>query len=775
MNRLSRVALQHAAVSAAVLAVSLFANAQNARADGGWDVAVRAPWIARLPLPDDAQGASAPSHGGLRIVLTDRQVRLGERGVETYFHDAQHVVGSAGVENVSEIRIPFDPSYNRLHLHAVRVHRDGVARDVPLTSNVVRTFYEESDEGARTYDGRRVALIVIPDVRVGDTLETDYTLVGDNPVFAGKYADQWSVGSTFDSRLFRFRLLTPPSRALSAQLVGAELASTTREVGTQREQVWTRENFAGVELEDKLPNGFDPVPRLVLSEYRSWSDVALWARALFPDVTVGKKGALADALRALNEGSKSQAEKALAAMHLVQDDVRYFGMELGENSHRPHTPEAVLAQRFGDCKDKAYLLVTLLRGLGIEAHVALVHVRRGAALVNALPSPAAFNHAIVHATLDGKKVFIDATLAHQGGTFVAHETPRFDNALCVQDGASGLTPIVAPAPTHPTLATRERYSRARDGSIAFDVETSYEESAADDLRSYLADVRPAEVSTRYLNAYAPEHPGIESRGALEIHDDRTANRVVVGEHYVIPNPDGFDWTYNASSLRPSLNAPRTVLRKLPLDVPHPLFLHHEIVLAVGGKPRGVPADLSRKSDALAFHRTSKVNGDAVTISYDLQSLSPSVAASDVEAHLRLLKELRSELNGQIDVAYAAPAPGLSSGEVASLWGFGVAVFGGLGGVVALKSKKLVRKLSWRRKLARKRGETPKAPLAVQTREAATAHLLAGSCLCGRRGGDANDVAWTPVRYEGGIVTSGRLPCACGERRVSYFTIAADVS
>ncbi|XHR98086.1 hypothetical protein ACFJIV_16335 [Mucilaginibacter sp. UC70_90] len=42
-----------------------------------------------------------------------------------------------------------------------------------------------------------------------------------------------------------------------------------------------------------------------------------------------------------------------------------MGIEIGEYSHRANNPEKVFRQRYGDCKDKSLLLVSMLKAGGL--------------------------------------------------------------------------------------------------------------------------------------------------------------------------------------------------------------------------------------------------------------------------------------------------------------------------------------------------------------------------------------------------------------------------
>jgi len=94
--------------------------------------------------------------------------------------------------------------------------------------------------------------------------------------------------------------------------------------------------------------------------------------------------------------------RALAA---VEKNVRYAGVEVGESSIIPRPPHTVLGNKYGDCKDKATLLVAMLRQAGIAAHVALLRAGVDFDVHPELPGMGRFNHAIVR---------VDATSADPG-------------------------------------------------------------------------------------------------------------------------------------------------------------------------------------------------------------------------------------------------------------------------------------------------------------------------------------------------------------------------
>ncbi|MEA3188984.1 MAG: hypothetical protein QOD99_2814 [Chthoniobacter sp.] len=128
-----------------------------------------------------------------------------------------------------------------------------------------------------------------------------------------------------------------------------------------------------------------------ISSLASWDDFAEWFRRLAKGSDVIDPSVSKVAVE-LAAGSKTRLDQIQRCFEFVSA-LRYMAVEIGVQGFRPRTPATVLANRFGDCKDKANLLVALLGCQGIEAHLVLLN-RGGATDVN-FPSWQ-FNHAICY-------------------------------------------------------------------------------------------------------------------------------------------------------------------------------------------------------------------------------------------------------------------------------------------------------------------------------------------------------------------------------------------
>src|SRR5690606_29154177 len=90
----------------------------------------------------------------------------------------------------------------------------------------------------------------------------------------------------------------------------------------------------------------------------------------------------------------SKKELAAALKLVVDRQIRYTGIEFGDASYIPRSPAETMQRRFGDCKDTAALMVSLLRARGVDATIALLDSGNGRDIDAEVPG-FRFDHAIV--------------------------------------------------------------------------------------------------------------------------------------------------------------------------------------------------------------------------------------------------------------------------------------------------------------------------------------------------------------------------------------------
>jgi hypothetical protein len=735
-----------------------------------WSMAPVPAWVDPVAVPTEATVPASDVSSGLHYLLADHQVSVGSGTSEQYQHWARKVLATSGLQQGSEVRIRFDPSYERLLIHHVRLTRD--SRSVgSFTPQDVKIIQHEEDLDQRIYDESLTALVFVKDVRPGDVLDYAYTIQGQNPIFEGRFAAHLPLGYSAPVSLVRHRILWPAGRTLrhkGHRTASEPLVETAGDGRTVH--VWKRRDVPAIVQEDRLPVWHDADPWVQVSEFASWGEVASWAARLFASQTRSSP-----ALEALVEEWRrlpTEEERARAAVRMVQDEIRYLGIESGPNSHRPHAPAQVLDQRFGDCKDKALLLALMLNRLGLAAEPALVDTDARRELDQWLPSPFAFDHAIVRATVDGRELWIDGTHTQQGGPLTTSTAPPFERALVVREGTTGLVPIPRAAPAQPTTVVEETYTAPSTGGTGrLEVLTTYTGADADRMRARLDRQSADERARSYLNFYARENRGIRASAPPVVTDVRASNVVTVTERYELPHFwDEGRRLQSAWPVQDALQKPDTTLRSQPLGITHPKRLRYRLRLANLASPPAPPGRAVVEDAAFRFSREGERGGGALTLTWDYETRADAVAPDAVASHLGHIDDVYRELGFRLDeTAPVAPAAG-STGA----WLAGFACLAGVAfwlrvGVPWLRNRK--RRRTFGRLLQYPSGATPQTALRAPTSADAADRVRQMACACG--GSAFDDGHWSSFRYDGRVMSVFARECAaCRQTQTVYFDLAA---
>ena len=600
-----------------------------------------------LSGPASSDGAAADGDG-IRFLLRDEQIHAGEQ--TTFRHFALRFLSQDGVQKNSTLSFSYDPAYQTLRLHQLIVHRGGKTAD-RLPRQAVQVLQREPNLEDQLYDGRLTATLILEDIRVGDVVEYAYSLRGVNPILAGHFADTFSAGWRDPLPQWRERLLWPANRPLpDIQSHGAACAPRLRALdgGKTTEFRWEADGLPGRPFEGETPSWVDTYGWVQISDFSSWQEVARWSAKLFALAAPDPRQGLPEELRRTVETLRAlpgRPAQVIGALRYVQDNYRYLGIEIGENAHQPYPVATVCARRFGDCKDKASLLSTLLRQLGFEADPALVETDYRRAIADWHPMPYAFDHAVVRLRLDGKTYWLDPTREHQGGQLGHVFFPDYGKALVVRDDTAGLDDVTPGAFDDAGYEATSVYRQERySGPAVLTVRTVLHGLSADHARGHFAGTNREQIERDYLNFYARQHPKIRSLDRVGFTDDRDRNEIVVTERYEVTDLWGQDHDPAAkkltASFRPAevkecFSLPSTRLRTMPFGLAFPERMAETIQICLPGSTNIEPEHVEVKDPAFDFDYTSRLERDhnTITLDYRYTARADAVAAARIPEYL----------------------------------------------------------------------------------------------------------------------------------------------
>jgi len=587
-------------------------------------------WVTNVPLSTSRPDLKA-INDGYYMELYEYEEHATR--AEAYSHIVRNIITDAGVQEAGNITINFNPSYERLTVHRIVVWRNGMPEN-RLRKEDFRIIAAEDDLSRFIYNGTYSAYLILKDIRNGDKIEYDYTITGSNPVYKGKFFGRYIMQSSDPIGKLHYRVIIPSSRHLNFSYKNNATTAVQTSDGNNTIYDWDLTDVKGMGSIGNVPSWFTPYPYVQISEFANWKEVATWAYSINrPGEHI--TGALAARLESLKKEYPGDPYALFRAIvNIVQHEIRYMGVEIGTYSHTANAPEKVYEQRYGDCKDKSLLLVSMLHAVGIKAEMALVSTGLRTHLTDMIPSPSLFNHAIAVAHIYDDDIWVDATMSYQGGKGRHIYCPEYGKALVLKPETDDL--VFVTAKDVGEIRYTETYDAADfQAPVILTITTTYTAKMADDQRYRMASQSRLSIEKSYLDYYTRQYPDIDMLDTLKVEDDIEQNILTVTEIYKIKTFFDTDSTTGNRGASFYAGLIRDVLpitdnkKKYPLATSYPYYIHYTVQLnaPLNWNLKAESKTLSR--NAYNFAYAVSATADKLTLEYDLNFLEDHIKPEDL--------------------------------------------------------------------------------------------------------------------------------------------------
>ncbi|HEY8040095.1 MAG TPA: DUF3857 domain-containing protein [Polyangiaceae bacterium] len=427
------------------------------------------------PKPDEqyARPASeflarrgAPAAGQARRSLVDLQVTtVFPNGLASRFHQVVYQpLTDAAAAASREYEFVFETDSETVQVRAARVYRKDGSVDEAIESGAGAMA---DDPAMAMYTSARSYYVHFPRLEPGDVVELQYRVedVAQRNAFADYFGEVVYMQSPESVARSEYVLITPKSRTFyfnEPRVPG--LQRTEEDRGDQHIFHFLATDVPAVEQESLQPPWSEVLGHVHVSTYKTWEEMGTWYWGLIKDQLVPDDEVRRRA-ESLTRGLKDDRAKVRAVYDYVVQKTRYVALEFGIHGFKPYRCAQIFARGFGDCKDKATLIVTMLSALGIKATPVVV---RTANKGNIEPMPASlapFDHMIAYVpSLD---VYLDGTAEYTGEL----ELPAMDRgavALQVNEGHARLVNLPDPPASDSVSTHKVDATLAADGSAQLD-------------------------------------------------------------------------------------------------------------------------------------------------------------------------------------------------------------------------------------------------------------------------------------------------------------------
>ncbi|WP_199524491.1 DUF3857 domain-containing transglutaminase family protein [Pseudoalteromonas sp. bablab_jr011] len=584
---------------------------------------------------------------GTFYLMLDTQFKVTEQAPQQRFtRTVMQAANQSGVDYISQLNIDFDPSYQSLSLNSLGIIRNGEYID-KLGSAQRQVLQRETDLASRIYNGTLSLNIIIDDMRVMDILDYSYTISGSNPVyqhFSTARTLNWSVPVVQQFMRVLWQKPTP----LHINFVNGEstLISTPLNIGFDYQI--NQHNEPTMISASEVPYWYSPYKQVYFSEVNNWQEVIDWSLPLYQSA-IEISPAIETITRQIKLQHTDLESQIVAALRFSQDEVRYLGLEMGTNSHRPTPASETLALRYGDCKDKTVLLISLLKALGVDAYPALVNTEETKRLASLPVAPNLFDHVIVTLEHQGKRYWLDPTTSYQRGDLAHLAQPNYGVALIVKEGETGFTDMLT-KPLVKRVQVFDSYSIPEkvDDATHFTTRYEYGDFEAISRRSSIAKNSLKSTEDDYREYYQDSFKGLKTAKPMTVDTLDDTGQLITNEYYTIDNfwkPDnkGYRNDFYASEIQNSVYKPEQLERNAPMWFRYPNDIETTIQIAFS-EPNWEFEEEQLSIDNPFFHLEKRVTfkDSILTLYFDYSAKQDHIPADQIEQYLNARKKLINE-------------------------------------------------------------------------------------------------------------------------------------
>ena len=322
----------------------------------------------------------------------------------------------AGCKELATVKVDYDPLSAYVEFRQVLLHHsNGTVEDVLLR------VYDYVAPARLIYWGASQKMVQIGHLDPGDEVEFvtyrkgfTYALLGENdddkyiPPMRGHFYDIvpfWSE-SPVNKKVYQVDVLTEKHLRFELyncpadQGCGVRIDSTVN--GDRTVYTFTKDNITPLKREPMALANNDIQPKLLLSTSPNWQAKSIWFYGVNEDYgSFVPTPEVQAQVNALVRGAKTEHDSIAILTHWVADNIRYAGISMGPGEgYTLHNAQMNFTDRCGVCKDKAGMLVCMLRAAGFKAYAAMTMAHER---IDRIPADQ-FNHSV-------------CAVQHRDGTF----------------------------------------------------------------------------------------------------------------------------------------------------------------------------------------------------------------------------------------------------------------------------------------------------------------------------------------------------------------------
>jgi hypothetical protein len=264
------------------------------------------------------------------------------------------------------------------------------------------------------YSNARVYIISFPEIIEGAAIEYKVKIYRNQLINKKEFTETYFLQTAEPIISANFIIDLPKEKALYLKILnnnynnsGAKLEPQIQTKDDHLIYSWQFKNIPQIIPESNMPADVEINPTVLLSTFSQWKEIYNWWWPLAKD-KIKADDAIKNKVTQLTGGLAGEEAKARAIYNFCAQKIRYVAVEYGQAGYEPHSASDIFKNKYGDCKDQAILLVTMLKEAGIAAWPVLIPTKECYNLNKDFPA-VLFNHCIACVLVKDKIIFLDPT------------------------------------------------------------------------------------------------------------------------------------------------------------------------------------------------------------------------------------------------------------------------------------------------------------------------------------------------------------------------------
>ncbi|RPH28636.1 MAG: DUF3857 domain-containing protein [Bacteroidales bacterium] len=359
-------------------------------------------------------------NAGYILVYDSTRVDVQETGL-SYYNNSRlfKILTPSGAKELAVIKFDYDPLTAFIRVEKARIIRsNGKIEEIDI-----KKIYDYPAPARAIYWGARQQMIGIGRLEPGDGIEVKYFKKGFSyalltqeelsddyytPPMRGHYYDIVEFFSSFPIKEKVYSVAIAKEKNLQYKFYNGTVDDKVSEKNGKSVYSFTVKNILPMKREPRMVAQSDVAPKLLLSTSPDWETKSKWFCGVNEDYgsfmstpEIDKK------VKAILKGAKDELDSISRLNHWVADEIRYSGLSMGKGEgFTLHKGEMDFNDRCGVCKDKAGMLVTMLRAAGFESYPAMT---MAGSRIDRIPADQ-FNHSVTTVKLrNGDYMMLDPT------------------------------------------------------------------------------------------------------------------------------------------------------------------------------------------------------------------------------------------------------------------------------------------------------------------------------------------------------------------------------